>query len=107
MASFIERFNANSTGIKKHSDLNIDSKFLIIEVERKDTKHGFSFLLTLKDVDSSETFKLFLSKKYEQAFTDEDISSINQKIKSFTIQYKGIKTQGIFQIPQFDVYEIN
>lgn len=94
MASFVERFNTD-VKIKKHSDLQKDKKFLIIRAEIGNTQFGETVLLTLLDKEKNEKFKLYLSKKYREAFDPETIKSINDETVKYNLQYKGVENKSV------------
>jgi hypothetical protein len=59
----------------------------IEKVERVVTKYGEAILMTLQD---PETFlKVFLPRRYGTLFSDEDLSSINDKTVSLNLKHLG------------------
>jgi len=74
----------------KITSLKIGTPYPIERAERVVTKYGEAILMTLQD---PETFlKVFLPRRYGTVFSDEDLSSINDKTVSLNLKYLGTIT---------------
>jgi hypothetical protein len=79
---------ASSCQTVKVSYLTKDKPYLIEHFERVQTRYGEAILLTLRESPASFV-KIFLPKRYGVQFSEENISSINERSVSLSIKYKG------------------
>jgi hypothetical protein len=85
----VEKFKmASSCRTVKVSSLMKDKPYLIEHVERVQTRYGETILLTLRDSPASFV-KIFLPKRYGIQFSEDNMSSINERSVSLFIKYKG------------------
>jgi hypothetical protein len=79
----VEKFKmVSSCQTVKISSLTKDKPYLIEHVERIQTRYGEAILLTLRESPASFV-KIFLPKRYGVQFSEDNISSINER--SFTL----------------------
>ena len=63
----------NTTLYKKVSDLQINKKYLITNVEYKDTRYGKSVQMTVKE--NGKKIKFFLPKRFNNEIKECDLNS--------------------------------
>jgi hypothetical protein len=87
---FITRFNViQDTKIIKISDLKLNTEYSVISASRVDMKYGLAVLLTLRQ-DSEHVVKIYLPRRFNSAFTEDDISSVNNGQMALIFTYKGV-----------------
>jgi len=69
--------------------MQVDKKYPIVRARRVSTKFGDTVLLTLQD-SAFHLVKVFLPQRYAEVFSDDDITSINDKTATLSIVYKGV-----------------
>jgi hypothetical protein len=80
----VQKFKESvATQTVRINTLDINRKYEIVRAERVTTIDGLSVLLYFKDYDPCNTVKAFMSKRYTNMFTDEDVHAINTR--SFTL----------------------
>lgn len=87
MADFLNEFN--NSGVKKFSDLVKNKNYLIVDADIVNGRFGDCVLLKLFDLENDRELKIFLGKKYTQAFSEEVIGKIKSKEIKYMIKYVG------------------
>jgi hypothetical protein len=61
----------------------------VISASRVDTKYGLAILLTLRQ-DSEHAVKIYLARRFISAFTEDDITSVNNGQMALIFTYRGV-----------------
>jgi hypothetical protein len=69
--------------------LEINRKYPIVGAQRVVTKYGPTVLLCIKDRPYN-TIQVFIPKRYNTVFIEEDINSINEQNVLLHLVYKGM-----------------
>ena len=70
------------------TSLELNKLCLIVWAKRISTKYGPTVLLTLR-VSETSIVQVFLSKRYSEVLSDDDMDSINSKAVALHLLYKG------------------
>jgi hypothetical protein len=66
----------------------MDSPYPIEWAEKIHTRYGETVLLTLKEYPQAFV-KVFLPKRYEEHFTEDDIKSVSERTVILALRYRG------------------
>jgi len=80
---------ATTTASVNISSLIQNRPYPIVHAKRINTKYGPTFLLSIRDVDE-KLVDIFLSKRYANVVTDEDLENINSRSVYLNLVYKGL-----------------
>jgi hypothetical protein len=69
--------------------LNLDSDYNVVYVAKVETKYGLSVLLTLRK-ESEQALKIYLPRRFNSAFKDENITGINNGQLRLIFTFKGV-----------------
>jgi hypothetical protein len=87
---FIRRFNdIQDPKIIPISDLKLNTEYSVISASRVDTKYGLAILLSLRQ-NSEHAVKIYLPRRFNSAFTEDDITSINNGQMALIFTYRGV-----------------
>ena len=84
------------------SSLYIDMRYPVLEAERVEKKYWQSIRLTIREGEDN-SIKVFLSRRYSDVFTDDDVVAIKGKNVQYYLTYKGKSSTSNSFILQIDV----
>ena len=70
------------------SALDMNRRYPVVYCERVETKYGSAVCLAVREEDAN-IVKVFLPRRYGDAFTDQDVSAINERSVQYYLSYKG------------------
>ena len=84
------------------SALDMNIRYPVIYCEGAETKYRPAVCLAVKEEDG-KVVKVFLPRRYGDAFMDEDVSAINERWVQYYLSYKGKSLATNSPILQIDV----
>jgi hypothetical protein len=92
----VSRFcEIQNTKIITICDLNLHTDFNVVYASKVNTKFGLSILLTLRK-NSEQALKIYLPRRFNPAFKDEDITCINNGQIALIFTYRDYRKEGIW-----------
>jgi hypothetical protein len=75
----------------------VNSDYSVINASKVNTKFGLSILLTLRK-GSEQALKIYLPRRFNSAFTDEDINCINNGQLTLIFTFNGITEKKAYDV---------
>lgn len=90
MEGIMEKLNktAKQDKFRKKEDLDKETKYPVIKLNKVNTQYGEALLVELYDNNESEFFKIWLPQRFAESLSENEIDLINSLTSKPSLTYK-------------------